>query len=119
LQTVIAEGNIRRNPGVGALPCDTGEYAEAAFRQIGCKWSFVNGKNSGEWWGISLQLVFEGFELLLSGDRSDENSGTGVTDSAGDLETSREVVHKGAKADSLDNALDQQFNPFAVMLFCA
>ena len=66
-----------------------------------------------------MQLVFEGVELLLSGGRSDENSGTGVADSAGDLETSREVVHKGAKADSLDNALDQQFNPFAVMLFCA
>ena len=66
-----------------------------------------------------MQKVLEGFEQILTGGRSDQNSGTGVTDSAGDCETCGNVVHKGAKADSLDNAPDQQFNPFAIKLFYA
>ena len=66
-----------------------------------------------------MQQVSEGCDPLFRANGPDNNSGTGVTDSAGDVQTGSEGIHKGAKADSLDNAPDQQFNPFAVMLSCA
>ena len=118
-QAVSTEGNIRWDPGVGPLSRDTGKNSETTLREVGGKWPFFNGINSGERWSLPLQQVSEGFDPLYRAGCPDYNSGTGVTDSAGDFQTGCEGIHKGAKADSLDNAPDQQFNPFDLTLFYA
>lgn len=99
------------------FPALAGQNLKSFLGKILGSGVLLNGKNSGQRGRLSYKKVLEGGEPLSISCSSNKNSGTGVTYSAGDFETCCQVVDKGAKSDALDDAVDQQFDPFVLMLF--
>jgi hypothetical protein len=116
---IIAESDIRRDGRVcskAGCACKDGERSNR--NGIG-QWPFFNRRDAGKWRG----LVFEGLQKqgkpIVSSQGLNDHSVTGIADSAGDLETRGELVDKGSKSYTLDDATDKDFDPDLIMLLCA